>query len=159
MHDPNNPVPEGTPEHQVSGPPPQQNNIMAIIGLITAIVGLLLCWVTFAGLAISVVGLILSIMGSKKANELRGIGKGPAIGGIVVAIFGILFGGAFTTCQLACAAAVQHAGSDLERMGREWEAAGKQLGQELEKAMREAAKEMEEAQKQMEEAQKQQKGE
>ena len=58
---------------------------MAIAGLVISIVSLILC----CG-SISLIGLIFSIIGMNKAKQNNDIGKGIAIGGLVVNILGIL---------------------------------------------------------------------
>ena len=61
-----------------------QNGI-AIAGLVTSILSLVLC----CG-SISLISLILSIVGMNKAKELDGAGKGLALAGLIVSIFGML---------------------------------------------------------------------
>ncbi|MBO5120553.1 MAG: DUF4190 domain-containing protein [Bacilli bacterium] len=63
----------------------QYTNGMAIAGLVISIVSLILC----CG-SISLIGLIFSIIGMNKAEQNNDIGKGIAIGGLVVNILGIL---------------------------------------------------------------------
>ena len=63
----------------------QYTNGMAIAGLVISIVSLILC----CG-SISLIGLIFSIIGMNKAKQNNDIGKGIAIGGLVVNILGIL---------------------------------------------------------------------
>lgn len=60
-------------------------NGMAIAGLVTSILSLVLC----CG-SISLISLILSIVGMNKAKELDGAGKGLALAGLIVSIFGML---------------------------------------------------------------------
>lgn len=103
---------------QEAPPAPGQTggNGLAIAGLIMAILGLVTCWLLIVGLVLAIIGLVLAIMGSKKAAERNGAGKGVAVAGIVIGIIGIVLGGAFTTCQIACAAAahkgMQEAGAN-----------------------------------------------
>ncbi len=60
-------------------------NGLAIAGLVTSIVSLVLC----CG-SISLISLILSIIGMNKAKELNGAGKGLALAGLIVSIVGML---------------------------------------------------------------------
>lgn len=60
-------------------------NGMAIAGLVTSIVSLVLC----CG-SISLISLILSIIGMNKAKDLNGSGKGLALAGLIVSIVGML---------------------------------------------------------------------
>lgn len=62
-------------------------NGMAIAGLVTSIVSLLLC----CG-SISLISLILSIIGMNKAKSLNGSGNGLALAGLIVSIVGIILG-------------------------------------------------------------------
>lgn len=70
-------------------------NGMAIAGLVTSIVSLLLC----CG-SISLISLILSIIGMKKAKSLNGSGKGLALAGLIVSIVGMILGFLWTLLWL-----------------------------------------------------------
>lgn len=85
-----------------------QNNPMAIAGMILGIVSVVCCWWgTFAivGLAAGIVGLVLSVKGRKIPVK-----RGMATAGLVLSIIGIVCGGIFFICAVACTAAVASAG-------------------------------------------------
>jgi len=98
---------QGMPQEAPPAPGQSGSNVVAILGLIGAIIGLVMCWLPFVGLVIAVIGLILSIVGMKGA-AVKG-GKGVAIAGLVVAILGTLLGGGISTCTVLAAASVHEA--------------------------------------------------
>ena len=65
-------IPVGTP--QAAPPAAQGTNVLAIIGLVAAILGLLTSVLPFVGLGLSVLGLVLSIIGKKNAAASGGAG-------------------------------------------------------------------------------------
>ena len=89
---------QGMPQEAPPAPGQSGSNIVAILALIGAIIGLVTFWLPVVGLVISVVGLILAIIGMKSAGSHGGAGKGLAIAALVVSILGILGGGATTAC-------------------------------------------------------------
>ncbi len=64
---------------------------MAVAGFVVGLVGLLLFWIPYLGAVIALVGLVLAIVGFRQANE-RQAPKGLAIAGLVCAIIGVLLG-------------------------------------------------------------------
>ena len=62
-----------------------KQNALAIAGLVTSIVSLVLC----CG-SISLISLILSIVGMNKAKELDGAGKNLGLAGLIVSIVGMV---------------------------------------------------------------------
>lgn len=72
--------------------PPTQGNGLAVAGMVLGILGLVLCWIPFAGWLLALLGIILGALGWSKANKLGGRGKGMAIAGTVCGIIGLVIG-------------------------------------------------------------------
>ncbi len=87
---------QGMPQEAPPTPGQSGSNVVAIIALIGAIIGLVTFWMPVVGLVISVVALVLAIVGMKGAAAKGG--KGLAIAALVVSILGTLGGGASTAC-------------------------------------------------------------
>lgn len=81
------------------------NNGMAIAAMVCGIVSVVLCWLSFVGLAAGIVGLVLSVMARKKVAPGQN-GSGMVTAGLVCSIIGIVLGGIWTTCAMCtyCAA-------------------------------------------------------
>lgn len=78
------------------------SNGMAIAAMVCGIASLVLCWLSFVGLATGIVGLVLSVMARKKVAGSNGM----VTAGLVCSIIGIVLGGIWTTCAMCtyCAA-------------------------------------------------------
>ncbi|HEV7720126.1 MAG TPA: DUF4190 domain-containing protein [Iamia sp.] len=79
-------APGGYPPPGGYAPQPQPSNGLAVGALVTGLISLL----CFPGLA--VVAIPLAIAGMSRAKKLNGVGRGMAIGGLVSAIIGVLWG-------------------------------------------------------------------
>ena len=73
-----------------------QNNSMAITGMVLAIISIVLCWLPLVGFVLGIVGLILWIKGLNKSKELDGKGKGFGIAGISCGAVGLVLGIIYT---------------------------------------------------------------
>jgi hypothetical protein len=111
-------------------------NVVAVMGLIAAILGLVLSWFPVVGLLVAVAGLVLSILGRKKALEGAG-GQGVATGGLVVSIIALLISLLMTACAAACGLAVHNAQSEMREQGID-------MKQIIEDAKREAERQRQE---------------
>ena len=67
---------------------PQQTSVMAIISLVTGILGILCCtWFLF-----SIAATVLGFLGKKEVDDGKKSGKGMAIAGLSLGIAGIVIG-------------------------------------------------------------------
>lgn len=64
------------------GQPPASNGV-AIGALIVSIIGLLVCWIPYAGIPLPIIALILGFIGLKKSGVIN-VGRGMAVSGIVI---------------------------------------------------------------------------
>lgn len=71
--------------------PPSQANGPGIASLVLGIIGVVIFWFPFVGLAISIVGLVLATMGMKRID-----GKGLAVAGMVLSIIALVLSGCIT---------------------------------------------------------------
>ena len=66
---------------------------MAVASLVCGILGLVMFWACFVGLALGIVATVLGVIGRKKASQLPGeTGSGLALGGIITGAIGTLVG-------------------------------------------------------------------
>ena len=72
-------------------PQQQGGNGIAIAGLVTGILSVVLFWFPFLGVILGLLGAIFGGVGIGKANRV-GKGKGMAVAGLVTGILGILAG-------------------------------------------------------------------
>jgi hypothetical protein len=73
--------------------PPAPRNGMGTAALILAIIGLLICWIPFAGflgLVLGLVAMILGFIGRGRAKRGEANNGGVALGGIVLGFFAIV---------------------------------------------------------------------
>jgi type II secretory pathway pseudopilin PulG len=66
-----------------------QSNKLAVVGLVLAILGILICWVPFLGSVLCLLALVLAIVGLVRANRGRS-GKGVAVTGVVLGSLGMV---------------------------------------------------------------------
>lgn len=73
---------------QPNGGQPQQTSVMAIISLVTGILGILCCtWFVF-----SIAAAVLGFLGKKEIDQGKKTGKGLAMAGLILGIAGIVLG-------------------------------------------------------------------
>ena len=84
----------GAPPPGYGGAQPQSNSVMAIISLVTGILGVLCC----GSFVFSIAALILGFLGRKEINESGGMkkGAGMATAGIVLGGIGLVISLAWT---------------------------------------------------------------
>lgn len=102
--------------YQNNGP----TNVMAIVGIICGIIGIIACWfpyVNIVALVIAVLGIIFSVKGMGVAKT-TGTGNGMAVAGLVCAIIGTVFAGIGTICTVACGAALCSAQNEINSWGK-----------------------------------------
>ena len=75
--------------------PPTKSNGFAIVGLVLGIFAICLCWIPYVGLVLGFAGLVFSIIGISKVSSCRS-GRGQAITGLILSIFGLFFGAVLT---------------------------------------------------------------
>lgn len=86
------PPPEGGYGYQGYGGAPQQTSVMAIISLVTGIIGVLCCgWFVF-----SIAAVVLGILAKKEIDQGLKAGRGLAVAGLVLGVIGLVLG-ALTT--------------------------------------------------------------
>ncbi len=80
--------PYGQPAYGAGGGQPTQTSVMAIISLVTGILGVLCCnWFVF-----SIAATVLGFLGKKEIDEGKKTGKGLALAGLILGIVGIVLG-------------------------------------------------------------------
>ena len=67
-----------------------QNNTMAITGMILGILSIVFCWIPILGLVLAIIGLILGVKGLNNAKQMEGKGKGMGIAGVSCGSVGIV---------------------------------------------------------------------
>ena len=73
-----------------------QTNGPGIAGMVLGIIGVIMFWFPFVGLAVSIIGLALSSVGMKRFE-----GKGFAVAGLVLSIIGVVLAGCITASSIA----------------------------------------------------------
>lgn len=71
--------------------PTSQSNSLAVTGMVTGIVGVVLCWVPFLGFALGVLGVVFGALGLKKHQHKGFSITGLVTGGAAVVIAFIIF--------------------------------------------------------------------
>ena len=92
--DPN--LPGTFPENDMMTP--MGKNVMAMVALVLALIGLVVCWVPIVGAALSFISIILAIIALVKAKSYPPVTarKGMSIAALIVSVIGMLLGGFIT---------------------------------------------------------------
>ncbi|MGE0546161.1 MAG: DUF4190 domain-containing protein [Kofleriaceae bacterium] len=72
-------------------PPVSRGNGLAVAGLVTGILGLLMCFIPFLGWILALLGIIFGAVGVNKANK-GASGKGLAMAGLITGSIGLILG-------------------------------------------------------------------
>jgi len=83
----------GVPPYFPAAPP---RNGMATASMVLGIVSTALFFFSFFDLPIAIVGFILGLVALKRSKLLAGVGRGPAITGIILSVVGFLLAGAMS---------------------------------------------------------------
>jgi type II secretory pathway pseudopilin PulG len=78
------------PAYATHAPPPPQGNGLAIAGLITGILSVVLCFLWFVGPILAILAIIFGAIGMSRAKKQGGRGKGAALAGLILGIVGIV---------------------------------------------------------------------
>ncbi|WP_314536294.1 DUF4190 domain-containing protein [uncultured Corynebacterium sp.] len=75
-----------------------KKNVMAMVALVLALIGLVTCWVPVVGVVLSFIGFILAIIALAKVKNYLPLTarKGMSIAALIISVIGVLIGGLFT---------------------------------------------------------------
>ena len=77
---------------------PTGKNVMAMVALVLALIGLVTCWVPIVGFVLAFIAVILAIIALAKAKNYPPLTarKGMSIAALIISIISVLIGGLFT---------------------------------------------------------------
>ena len=86
---------------------PTGKNVMAMVALVLALIGLVTCWVPIVGFVLAFIAVILSIIALVKVKNYPPVtaGKGMSIAALVISVIGVLVG-LFVTISMVYVASV-----------------------------------------------------